>query len=518
MASAEQEFLNKSGRHAWSRAWWLAGIQIVTTALAMGLVTILPKWYESSTTIRIERSQMINPLVRGLAVSSESEDRLRSLREEILSRDYFEKIISRLALEPPGTPPLAHERRIQTMMKNTTLAGSRQAGTFQIIYRGESPTQVRDVTNLLAGIFIEDSLANKAGEAGAAVEFLNGQLEVYRKKLEEAEALLRQFEERNLDALPSNRAAHLARVEQLRATLMEVQSNLRQARMQRDYLSQQALSASGPGTEGTAPSGTLMVTNPVQALLQEKEAQLRRYLVDYSVTYPDVVALKAEIAVLQKELDKQPTVPAARAQLSRQPSIQDALSLGQLQQLEGQVAALSTREQQLTLELARFEKKVQALPEVEQEQTRLKRDYDVNNVIYNEFLRRLEEAKVSRELEASKRGEVYRILQAAALPLSPASPKRERSVLLGVAAGLGLNALLVILFAQNDTSIQSREEASKLLGLKVLAGIPRHYSKKQRSLMVLKAVLLSVTGLLYLVAVTVFLAWENIMVAMQRGY
>jgi len=45
------------------------------------------------------------------------------------------------------------------------------------------------------------------------VEFLQSQLEVYRMKLEEAEAALRVFEERNVDQLPSNRAAQLSRVE-----------------------------------------------------------------------------------------------------------------------------------------------------------------------------------------------------------------------------------------------------------------------------------------------------------------
>jgi len=137
------------------------------------------------------------------------------------------------------------------MMKNTNITTkAREADTFQVTYTGRNPAEVRDVTNLLAGIFIEDSLSNKAGEAGAAVEFLQGQLEVYRQKLEEAEAALRKFEEKNVDQLPSNRAAQLSRVEQLRATLIEVQSNLRQAKVQRDLLRQQANPAGSVPAEG----------------------------------------------------------------------------------------------------------------------------------------------------------------------------------------------------------------------------------------------------------------------------
>jgi polysaccharide chain length determinant protein (PEP-CTERM system associated) len=519
MASAELQMLFKIGRHAWSKAWWLAGIQIVATAAGVVAYNVIPKRYESTTTIRMEKSQLINPLTRGLAVSSEMDDRLRGIREEILSRDYFDKIITRLALEPPNTAPLKHEGLVQQMMQQTEITTkAREADTFQVTYSGADPKEVRDVTNLLAGIFIEDSLSNKAGEAGSAVEFLQSQLEVYRKKLEESEASLRQFTEKNVDQLPSNRAAQLARAEQLRASLIEVQNSLRQVKAQRDMLRQQSLPAGSPMPEGMVAAGALQVANPLQAQLQEKEAHLRRLLVDYSETYPDVVALKAEIAGMRRELEQHPTVTASQAASTRQPSVQDALSLGQLQQLEIQVGALAAREQQQTQELARYERKIQAIPEVEQELTRLERDYAVNNDIYNNFLRRLEEAKVSKELEASKKGEVFRILQAAALPLTPSRPNRQKTVMMGIAAGLGLNALLVLLFAQFDSSFQSVEEVQKSLGLKVLAGIPRHRTKKQDMQLLHKSVALALVGALYAGGVAAFLYWNQVINVIRRGH
>lgn len=518
MASAELELLKKTGRHAWSKAWWLVGLQVVVTAAGIAALKIIPKWYESTTTIRMEKSQLINPLTRGASVSSEMDDRLRGIREEILSRDYFDKIITRLALEPQNSSALKHEELVLRMIRQTEITTKlRGADTFQVTYRGRDPKEVRDVTNLLAGIFIEDSLSNKAGDAGSAVEFLKSQLEVYRMKLEEAEATLRKFEERNVDQLPSNRSAQLSRVEQLRATLQEVQNNLRQAKIQRDLLRQQSLPAGSALPEGLADAGTSMVANPLQAQLLEKEALLRRLLVDYSESYPDVAALKSEIAGLRQEVERHPTVPASRALSLRQPSVQDALSLGQLQQLEMQVGALAVREQQLGQELARYEKKVQGIPEVEQELARLRRDYDVNNDIYNNFLRRLEEAKVSKELEASKKGEVFRILQAAALPLSPAWPKPISTVLLSVAAGLGLNALLVFLLAKFDTSFQTVDDVQKSLDLKVLAGVPRHRTRQQDSQQARKSVALVVAGLLYTVGIAGFLLWEQVINVIWKG-
>ena len=137
MASVELQLLKKIGRHAWSRAWWLAGIQVVATLAAIAALKVIPKKYESTTTIRMEGSQMINPLMRGLAVSSNVEERIRSIREEVLSRDYFDKIITRLALEPPNTPPLQHEALVQEMIKKTEVTTTASGTRFR------SPTAAR---------------------------------------------------------------------------------------------------------------------------------------------------------------------------------------------------------------------------------------------------------------------------------------------------------------------------------------------------------------------------------------
>lgn len=519
--SSEIQLVKKIGRHAWKMSWVLVLIQVVATAAGVASFKIIPKKYSSSTTIRVERQQMANPLSssqpRGREENSEIENRVRSLREEILSRDYFDKVITRLGLEKPGTNELQHEGLVQKMLKNTEIVTrSRDADTFQVTYAGDNPQEVRDVTNLLAGIFIEDSLANKSGEAGSAVEFLQGQLEIYRKKLEESEAALRRFEEQHVDQVPATRAAQLARVEQMRSTLSEVQNSLKQARLQRELIRQRVVGAASDAA-GTGSGEQIRIPNPIQGQIREKEAQLQRLLLEYSENYPDVISLRADIEQLRKELAANPTVPASQAPPSTGNTVQDALTYGQLERLEMEVSTLTTREDQLQRELARSEKKIQGIPEVEQELARLRRDYDVNNDIYNNFLRRLEEARVSQDLNASKKGEVFRILQAAALPLTPIRPTKTQSLLGGLGAGLALNFALVFLLAQLDTSFQSSEEVKAVLGLKVLAGVSSYRSPQQKTAAKIKAAMLAATGAVYLAGVGAFLFWEKLIAILSGG-
>jgi polysaccharide chain length determinant protein (PEP-CTERM system associated) len=518
-ASAELQVIKKVGRQAWRLAWVVFGIQVAATAAGVASLRVIPKQYSSKTTIRVEKSQLINPLTRGAAVSSDMDNRVRSIREELLSRDYFEKVIHRLGLERAGVTPIQHEGRVQEMIRNTEITTRQgEADTFQITYVGGDPQEVRDVTNLLAGIFIEESLSNKSDEAGSAVEFLQGQLEIYRKKLEEAETALRQFEEKHVDQVPATRAAQLARVEQMRATLLDIQNSLRQAELRRETLNQRLTGRVSPAT-GTAGEA-LIVPNPVQGQIQEKEAQLRRLLVDYSESFPDVVALRGEIEQLKKELAAHPTVSAAQgatAAGANAQQVQDALAYGQLQQLDVEIKSLATREEQLRRELARGESKVQGIPEVEQELARLRRDYEVNNDIYNNFLRRLEEARVSKELESSKRGEVFRILQAAALPLTPFRPTPLQTTLGGVGAGVALNLLLLFVLAQQDTSFQSPEEVRAALGVKVLAGFPQHESSRESTAARVKSLALGVVAAAYAAGVVALLYGQRIAALLRRG-
>jgi len=100
------------------------------------------------------------------------DDRIRGIREEILSRDYFDKIITRLGLEPPNAAPLKHEALVQGMMRKTKITTKqREMDTFQVTYSGRDPQKVRDITNLLAGIFIEDSLRTRPARRGRPWSF-----------------------------------------------------------------------------------------------------------------------------------------------------------------------------------------------------------------------------------------------------------------------------------------------------------------------------------------------------------
>ncbi|MDP3703529.1 MAG: hypothetical protein Q8R78_04015, partial [Candidatus Omnitrophota bacterium] len=79
-------------------------VAIIVITLIVGL--FLPKIYRSETVLLIEDQKMINPLMQGLAISTPVADRLRTLREELLSWTSLSRLAHELGMDRQAKHPL----------------------------------------------------------------------------------------------------------------------------------------------------------------------------------------------------------------------------------------------------------------------------------------------------------------------------------------------------------------------------------------------------------------------------
>ncbi|MGE5280311.1 MAG: GNVR domain-containing protein [Deltaproteobacteria bacterium] len=101
------------------------------------------------------------------------------------------------------------------------------------------------------------------------------------------------------------------------------------------------------------------------------------------------------------------------------------------------------------------------------------RDAQVNENIYNMLLQRLETAKITQRLEASKQGTRYTVLDPPRLPLKPIRPNKPLIVFLGAFLGISLGVGLVLLSEFTDRSILSIDDAKEFLEYPILGGISK---------------------------------------------
>lgn len=101
------------------------------------------------------------------------------------------------------------------------------------------------------------------------------------------------------------------------------------------------------------------------------------------------------------------------------------------------------------------------------------KDIGINQDMYNRLLQRLETAKITQRLQASKEGTKYTVLDPPRLPLRPIKPNKMMVALGGMVAGLALGVGLVLAIEFLDKSFIDVEDANNYFDAPLLGAISK---------------------------------------------
>ncbi|MEW5801699.1 MAG: XrtA system polysaccharide chain length determinant [bacterium] len=433
----------------------------------------IKKKYTSSETILVEKEKIINPLMQGLAVAPSPAERLNTIKQVILSRSRLLQVIKKLDLDLHIKTPLELEKLIEDMRKaiRITLTGK---NLYLISFEGDSPEIAKNVTSTICDLFIEENLGETRGAAHEAFTFIENQLNIYKRKLEDSETALRLFKEENLGQLPGEENVNLNKLAHYQDLLSGAESELKEAQLQKSLLTKQ-LSGESPLILTFSSSSN----NSLEAQLTQLNAQLNSLLTRYTENYPDVVNLKEQIEHVKQRISES-AESADKTEYGKtvEESTTQALNpiyqklREDLGQTNIKIDLLNSRIAEYKEKIELYSNKVKSIPLQEQELVRLKRGYDVNSSIYKTLLNKLEEARISRELEVHEKSDNFQIIDPAQLPIVPSKPNRPLTILMGGILGL-LAACAAIYFLQYlDNSIIDQYDARDYFKYPVLASIP----------------------------------------------
>jgi polysaccharide chain length determinant protein (PEP-CTERM system associated) len=203
----------------------------------------------------------------------------------------------------------------------------------------------------------------------------------------------------------------------------------------------------------------------------------------YTDNYPEVVKVKREIEELRKQIaqlrdDDQKGAGSETASLNPvYQQLREELSRteAEIESLKGRMSELSNQEQKLQHYFG-------LMPREQEEWTKLQRDRNVYQQIYDQLLQKLENARVSLELEQANRGNIFNIVDPAIVPAFPVSPDRFKMILFGIILGVvaGIGIPLYIDYA--DGAFKDEESVEGILKLPVLTTIPMIVFDDERQL------------------------------------
>lgn len=170
------------------------GLIAASLAVSLTFCLFLPKIYRAETVLLVEEEQILNPLISGLAISTRVSDRLRTLREELLSWNRLTRLVEALKLDKDAKSPSQYENLIKDLRERINIK-TRGSNIIMVNYEGPNAKEAQDVVQKLGEIIIEGSLTSQDADANSAIRFIEEELNMYREKLETSEEDLRDFKE-----------------------------------------------------------------------------------------------------------------------------------------------------------------------------------------------------------------------------------------------------------------------------------------------------------------------------------
>lgn len=489
----ETEELRESLISVWQvvrrRRWWILASFGFVSMTAVLLSYVLPAQYRSEATIVVEQQQVPERYVTP-TTTTDLIQALQPMTQKILSRARLLSIIDDLGLYSSERKRLGPDEIVDLMRKNVTIEPQvadperRKANAFKIAYVGSGARTTQEVVSRLTSLFIEGNLKTREQQAAGTTSFLEDQLTTARARLEEQERKLRDFKMEHLGELPQEQQGNLQILSGLQMQLENTENALGRARQQQVYLesllAQYRSLGQKTGPEPN-PAGTNRISTVEKQLtdLRTKRAEL---LAHYTPEHPDVVNINHQIAQTQDLLDLlrkgQKSAPAdavtdaSAVQITEGDDPAVAQLKSQLKANQVEIANAMSEGKQLQTRITEYQRRLNQTPVREQQLADLQRDYNLSKKNYEDLESKRTESALATRLEQSQQGQQFSIVDPASYPLKPFSPDRRKFGMMGAGLGLALGLALAAVLEMKDTVLHSDKEASRMLNLPFVLGVP----------------------------------------------
>lgn len=516
---------------AWPNRWLGFGIALVIASIVALVVTVMPDQYQSKAKVYINSAVVLEPLLQGLSVADDAENRVRLLRvlqTTLVNKDNVDRLIKTPGMGFDASTLAARSHAFSVIKAGVTVAEEEQ-NLFTLDFIDTNPVRARNVAHGLLSLFIERNVIDARNELTSARNFLDKQIAEYEIKLREIETQIADYQVRNVDALGTS--TYQSRLSAARTTLREAQLARQIAAETRDRVKTQIENANRPGERPTVLIATDQTFPALIDRMGALQTQLNQLLLQYTDKHPDVIATRREISLLSEQYGLSdniasaaqpftvlpgqvppaqavnsalgvPTAPALAspsnltgaplaqptstsyappyatpaAAVARAP-VTNPVSGAKMQLLQANFAVMDADRKVSAAEAAL---KVTAqlsstAPAAETGLEQMNRDHLVLRENFEQLLRRRESARMRTAADLSTGTEQFRIIVAPSIPEEPSGPDRRTFLLLGslfaVAIGGGLAYALGLLRG----TFVSVAEAEAALGLPVIARLTNRH-------------------------------------------
>jgi len=431
------------------RKWLIIVPIVIVTIISVLGAYLLPRKYESATTIWVQRDEILNPLVSyTIAVQMASGDRLETFSEIVYSRRTIEAVIDSLGLGEGLDTGIEWDELIEKIRRDTRTT-RKSMNAFSISYTDTDPVRAQRMVSILANLFIEIRLRGESRRNELTVKFFETKLQEYQEKFEETQKQVLTLVRERMRERPTGSSGLYSRLESIDR---EITASLQRVKEYNRVDAKLGLFPDAFRTDqGKAALAELQSSDVPYA--QELRSVLSRYTevsLRYTPQYPEVGKIEFEIQELLRRIgvavQSEITVQTARVQQlqkDRSEIVQELVS--------------TSVDQRVDIDKESY--------------------YKLYRQLYEDMKVKLEQAKTAQELGRNAESS-FIIIDPARVPAKPSKPNRK--LIIGGGFGLGLILGIVSALAAEllDTRVRTPRDI-EVYHLPVIALLPEGHPGKK---------------------------------------
>ena len=459
--------------------FWCVAFFIVISFSLMLLGMVWPKHYSTTAMLYADVTNIIEPLLKGSAEVTKI-DRSEQARNVIYTRSIILAAAKSLNAIPKNATPEEEDKVVKSIRDGLSIKPENNKNFFHLTYVTNDPDRSFEMLNSVINEFISYTEKKKRDESSNAYNFIDAQVQSYKHQLELAEEKLKDFNSQNLDG---NGSQVTARIAQLNSDIESLKISIDESQSRVSTLQQQL------GNEGQYQHAKSQVDDLKQRKAQ-LNAQLDHLLLTYQEGYPDIVALRGQIADVDEQIAKTETGGEVFGNTDK---VENPLYEEIRKQLAAAEVDLRSQKRRMESLLRLKEEERQRAERVAANQAQfseLTRDYDVTRKVYEEMLQRKESARLSMTLDQQGQGVSYRIQEPATFPIKPSGLQFIYFAIIGPILGLLLPLGLIVAYVIVDPHLRSASILQRQLPPDVsMLGVIPHYNSPLRERMLRKDML-----------------------------
>lgn len=440
------------------KLYLLVPMLLVTAAVSVYTLR-LPERFRARTLIVAEPGIPANYLGNrsGNAATGNIEEQLRTIRETLFGRAVLGMVNTEFHLSD------AEDRESEAALRSRIQIQVEGPDAFYISFEGGEPLQVMQVTNRLAGLFIERTSDLRGERVEQADSFLGAELARLEDQLSGQEESLNAYKRSVVHVLPERLATNFKLLENLQQQVQSKNDQITEAQARQLAVIEEMKTLEKQGALEAEPRER----TPTEVNLEALRLQLSQLKARYTAKHPEIERTEREI----QDLEASAAPAGNRSEPSRLQMRYFELK-AEAESINQRLQSYQRERKTLVSDLGKYERRIDSSTGLDTTLAQRVSEVALTRSQYEAMLAKQQAAELDQRLEKSTKGAAFKVAEPAQLPTAPSSPQRNRIILMGFVAGLGLGLLAVLFVEQMDTSFDTIEDFQDFTNLPVLSAVP----------------------------------------------